>query len=360
MTNKRVVITSGGSGGHIFPAMILGKKLIKGGNEVLFLGDKKLYGYVKGEKTLTYKYIGSGQSLKEIGSIWNIILGIFESFRIILSFKPDVVVGFGCYATLPVLLAGGILRKKIFIHEQNSHIGKVNKLFSSKAKYIFTSLHEIYGIDIRNTQKIEFTGNLLRDEIKQLYNLEYKYPAKNEKFNILITGGSGGASFFAEKFINVFKYFPSDLKKKIHITQQVKLKNEIDLIKSFYEEHSIEYEAREFFTDMPQRIGEAHLVVARSGIGTMSELAVAGRPTICIPSPNVANNHQFFNADFYRKSNACILLEEQYFDEEDFSKIIINLIQNSEQLRNLSKNIRSLACLDAEDKIYNFIMEDFD
>ncbi|MDR0572234.1 MAG: UDP-N-acetylglucosamine--N-acetylmuramyl-(pentapeptide) pyrophosphoryl-undecaprenol N-acetylglucosamine transferase [Rickettsiales bacterium] len=359
MISKRVIITSGGTGGHIFPAIILGKKLTKEGSEVLFLGDKRLSGYIKGEKVLPFVYVSSGTSLREIKSLWNIVFGVLKSLYTIFKFKPDVIVGFGCYATLPILLAGVILRKKIFIHEQNSHIGKVNKFFSSRAKYIFTSFYEMYGIDIKDTPKIEFTGNLVRDEIKQLYNLTYEYPSENEKFNILITSGSGGASFFAERFINIFKYFPDDLKNKICVIQQVKLKSEIDIVKAFYEKHSIEYETKEFFVDMPQKIKSAHLVVARSGVGTMSELAIAGKPTIFIPSPTVADNHQFFNADFYRKNGACILLEEKCFDEKNFSKIMVDLIQNSKQLKDLSKNIRSFACLDAEDKIYNFIMEDF-
>jgi UDP-N-acetylglucosamine--N-acetylmuramyl-(pentapeptide) pyrophosphoryl-undecaprenol N-acetylglucosamine transferase len=358
MIGKRVIITSGGSGGHIIPAVVFGKKLDKEGIGVLFMGDAKLSRFIKDDKNLPCKNIKCGSSLTKLRSIKDIILGFLKSLYIIYKFKPDAIIGFGCYATLPVLMASVILRKNIFLHEQNSHIGKINKLFSSKAKYIFTSFYEIYGVNIKNSSKIEFTGNLVRDDIKELYKIKYQYPAKDEFFNILIVGGSGGASFFAEKFINIFKYFSPILKKKLNITQQVKAESEIEAIKQFYEQHLIKCEVDTFFMNISEKLRGSHLVISRSGIGIASELAIAGKPTVFVPSPNVTNNHQFFNADFYKKNDACLMFEEKDFDERNTAKIVLDLIEDKGRLKNLSNNIRKFAYLDADEKIYNFIRED--
>jgi UDP-N-acetylglucosamine--N-acetylmuramyl-(pentapeptide) pyrophosphoryl-undecaprenol N-acetylglucosamine transferase len=358
MRNKKVIITSGGTGGHIIPAIVFGKKLDEEGISVLFLGDVKLANYIDSQNPLPYENISCGQSLKQFKSIIDIIFGFIKSLYVICKFKADVVVGFGCYATLPVLLAAVFLKKSIFLHEQNSHVGKINKFFLSRAKYIFTSFYEIYGINIKDTPKIEFTGNPVRSEIKKLYDVKYKYPSAGESFNILILGGSGGASFFAEKFINIFKYFPLDVKNKLRIVQQVKEEPEIEKARRFYKKQSIDCDIKMFFVDMAEKLREAQLVISRAGVGIASELAIAGKPTIFVPSPNVANNHQFFNADFYRKNGACILLEEKDFDEKNVADMLLKLIKDEKQLDNLSNNIRNFAYLDAEEKIYKFIIED--
>jgi UDP-N-acetylglucosamine--N-acetylmuramyl-(pentapeptide) pyrophosphoryl-undecaprenol N-acetylglucosamine transferase len=237
-------------------------------------------------------------------------------------------------------------------------VGKVNKLFLPVAKYIFTSFYEIYGINIKYSSKIEFTGNPVRKEIVNLNTLEYKYPSEGEPFNILIIGGSGGASFFTKSFINIFKYFPLELKNKLNIIHQVKMEEEIEIAEQFYKKQSIRHEVKAFFNDIPERMKIANLVVSRAGTGAITELAVVGKAAIFVPSPNVSNNHQFYNAEFFRKNNACLLLEEKDFDEKKFSKVIINLINDEKELKNLSKNIKKLAQLDADKKICNFIIEE--
>ncbi|MDR2760567.1 MAG: UDP-N-acetylglucosamine--N-acetylmuramyl-(pentapeptide) pyrophosphoryl-undecaprenol N-acetylglucosamine transferase [Rickettsiales bacterium] len=359
--NKKIIIASGGSGGHIFPALVLGERLDLEGAKVLFAGDKKLKEYIDlgDNRNFSYKNIRSGFSLREAKTYFNIAFGFLKSVYVIFKFKPNLVIGFGSYASLPMMMAAALLGKKIFLQEQNSHVGRINKFFSSRAKYIFTSFYEIYGISIKNSAKIEFVGNLVRKEIKELYAVDYKYPKNGESFNILITCGSGGASFFTEKFMNIFKYFPLELRKRLRVAHQTKTPEEVIFAEKFYRELSVECEVKTFFTNLPEKIKKAHLVVSRSGIGTISELAVAGKPAIFAPSPLTVNNHQFFNAEFFQKNNACVMLEEKNFNERRFAKIVLDLINSREKLENLSKNIRNFSNLNAEDKILNFIREDF-
>lgn len=355
--NKNIVITSGGTGGHIIPAIVLAKKLKEENYEVLFVGDSKIINYLKKED-INYQIISSGYSLTDIKSIFNIIKGIFKSFFILFKFKPSIVISFGCYATIPILTNAVLFRKKIFLHEQNLHLSRVNKFFLRFAKYIFTSFYEIYGINIDYANKIEFTGNLIRNEIKQLYKNKYNYPNINQKFNIFITGGSGGASFFSTELIKIFSYFPDELREKINIIHQTKLEEELEIINNFYTELKIEHETKMFFCNINEKLSDAHLVISRSGVGIATELAVAGCPTVFIPSPNVINNHQLYNAQFYLKNKACFLLEEKDFDEKKWAEMFINLINDENQLKQLSLNIKKTAYLNAENKIFDFIEEE--
>lgn len=356
MENKNIIIATGGTGGHILPAVVLARKLKKEKYNVLIIGDKKIENFIQNDN-LEYKIIPCGKKLLSITSLFSIFIGFILSFFTILKFKPKVVIGFGCYATLPTLMAAKLLKKTIFLHEQNSHMGKINKLFSNDAKYIFTSFYEVYGININNADKVEFTGNPVRDRIKELNAINFQYP-ENE-FAILITGGSGGASFFSEKLVNSFKYLPNNIKSKLKVFHQVKLKSELDKIKDFYDKQHIKARVALFFPDMPEILKNVSLVISRSGVGIASELSVAGKPTIFIPSPNVANNHQYYNAEYYYKNNACILINEKDFNEKNFSKTLAQLIEDKNKLEQLSNNMKKLAIVDAESKIYDFIKKEY-
>jgi UDP-N-acetylglucosamine--N-acetylmuramyl-(pentapeptide) pyrophosphoryl-undecaprenol N-acetylglucosamine transferase len=216
----------------------------------------------------------------------------------------------------------------------------------------------MYGIKINYSDKICFTGSPVRETIRKLSAVsEYRYPENSEKFNILITGGSGGASFFSRKFIEVFALLKEKTRSKISIFHQVKQEEELNMVKDFYNLRSIENEVKLFFDDMPQIILKSHLVIARSGMGTASELAAIGRPVIFVPSPNVKNNHQLSNANFFKRNRACLVLEEDYFIPTDFAIKLESLIQDREKLGNLAMNIKKLAAIDAEEKIVEYLNE---
>lgn len=353
---KKVIISTGGTGGHINPAIATAQYLIKNKIDVLIVGNDKIEKYLI-NKDINYKIIKCGSTLKSFKSIFNIFKGFLQSLKIIFSFKPSVVVGFGSYTTLPMLLASKLMRKTILLHEGNSFIGKINNFFLKNAEYLFTSFQEIYGININYSNKIYFTGVPIKDEIRKYYNNEYTLPKNGEKFNILITGGSGGASFFSGNFLETFNYFEQNFRKNLRIFHQVKEKDELHKVKVFYDNLGIENEVKIFFDDMPEKISESHLVICRSGTGTASELSVIGRPVIFFPSPNVANNHQMYNANFYKKNDAAIVFEEKYFIAKEFSKVLRDLIQNKDKLISLAKNIKPLVALDAEEKIYKIVDE---
>ena len=141
MEQKKIIISTGGTGGHIFPAIVLAKYLKKNKFDVLLIGNKKIDDYIKKDE-LEYKIINSGYNLKSFKSIKNIIYGIIQSVKIFKEFKPDLVVGFGSYATLPVLIVAYFKKINLYLHEQNSHIGRINRFFSKYAKFCFLLFKE--------------------------------------------------------------------------------------------------------------------------------------------------------------------------------------------------------------------------
>jgi UDP-N-acetylglucosamine--N-acetylmuramyl-(pentapeptide) pyrophosphoryl-undecaprenol N-acetylglucosamine transferase len=354
MKKKSIIIATGGTGGHINPAIATAECFIKNDYDVLVVGNDKIEKYLVG-KNIKYKIVSCGSSLTSFKSVANIIKGMFQSFRIIINFKPLAVIGFGSYTTLPMLLVSKFKKITIFLHEGNSFVGKINRLFLDNAKYIFTSFQELYGINIKYTSKVQFTGVPVRKEIKKLSDNAFKYPKDDEKFKILITGGSGGASFFSNDFLKVFEYLNANLRKKIKVFHQVKLKEELDTVRSLYEKLNIESEVLQFFDDFPQKVVESHLVICRSGIGTASELSAIGRPTVFVPSPNVANDHQLYNANFFKRNGACIVIEEKYFVANDFTRKLEELINSEDILIDMSKKIKGIAIFDAEDKIVKIV-----
>lgn len=350
---KNIIIATGGTGGHVFPAMSLAKTFLDNGYNVLVTTDKR------GEKFFTnsnlkYKVIDTGASITNIKSVMNICKGVFQSICLMFRFKPSAVIGFGSYATLPTLIAGKLFCRPIFLHEGNAFVGKINKLFLWSAVNIFTTFQEIYGINIEYSSKISFAGTIVRDDIKQYYNEIYKYPTDGN-FNILITGGSGGASFFSNEFIKTFEFINDDLRKKIKVIHQVKTEDELKTVEKFYANHNIKSEVKTFFNDMPQRMLNSDLIVCRSGIGTIGEISFIGRPCIMIPSPNVANDHQLYNAKFYNKNSACVLVEEGTFIAKSFAKEFEKLLVNKDVMEDLAKNIKSMATVDSNDKIFTTI-----
>lgn len=346
--SNNIIIATGGTGGHIVPAVALANYFLSKGDKVKVVGDDGVKKYLDNEE-ITFNRIDSGSSLTDFKSLFNIFKGFLRSFGIIR--KADAVIGFGCYTTLPMLLACKLRKVPIFLHEGNAFIGRVNRFFLKDCVNIFTSFQEIYGMNYDNSNKIIFSGSVLRKKVKDYYKESYK--KKDDKIRILITGGSGGASFFSNEFIKVFLYIDKKLKDKLEVYHQVKTSEEANEVKYFYTKENIKSEVKTFFEDLPKKIYESDLVICRSGIGTITEVSVIGRACIMVPSPNVKNDHQTYNAKFFERSNACVLLEEKSFVAQDFAKIINDIIEN--KLTLLADNIKSMAVLDADEKIYNTV-----
>lgn len=376
---KKIFITSGGTGGHIIPARCLAKELTKQGKEVLFLGDIKYCNYIKNDDGFKHVIINSSQlekkPIKLIKAVLKIAFGVMQSLFYFLKYRPNLIVAFGGYSTFPALIIAVITKRKIILHEQNSHLGKVNRIFAKYADKIVLSFEETLGIKEEFKNKTIFVGNPVREEIIELNKINYSLPQKKEiikkednkmgydillasdfieknisesenLFNILIIGGSGGAKIFSEILPKAFFNLSEDFKNHINIVQQCRR----ELVKSTYDQYrsfNLNCEIEDFFQDMPEKIKESHLIIARAGSSSLFEFCAAKKPMILIPFEKAADNHQAKNAAFFAKNGAAIVISEKDFTINKFGQILQNLIGNFDALTNMSHCAASLSKLNA-------------
>lgn len=350
----KIFLATGGSGGHIFPALAIADKLTESGYSICVIADSIYEKY--SSQNFNYRIINTGKDLKSFKSIKNIVFGFFQVLSLIKKEKPDLVVSFGSYATLPTLIACVKNKTPFILHEQNAYIGKINKLFGKYAKKIMTSYHELYGIKYDDMEKIIYTGNPVRKEIKKLYNVQYKYPEVDEKFIVVITGGSSGAKIFSEDLPKIFDFVHKDQQKKIKIYHQVR-EEYLNEVKDYYRKINLESSVSIFFNNMSELLEKANLIIGRSGSGTLNETFIAGKPSILIPLANSSNNHQEINAKIVEKNNAGVVVLEKNFNVEDFQKLFFNLIQDKSKLEEMAKNAKKMAVLNADENILNVIKE---
>ena len=352
---NKVFLATGGSGGHIFPTISIAKKLIKNNYDVCILSDDIYIKYAS--PNINYKIISSGKSLTSIQDIKKIFLGIYQSIKFLLKEKPNLLISFGCYATFPILLACIFTRTPFMLHEQNTYIGKVNKLFYIFAQNLMISFPELYGISSYDENKIIYTGSPMREEINQLYNNIYTYPKENEKFIVLITGGSAGAKIFSEELPKIFDIQNKNELKKFKVYHQVR-QEYIDSISNYYKSIGLEAEVNSFFSNIDDLLNKSHLIIGRAGSGTIFETAIAGKLAIFIPLQSKSNNRQYDNLKLFIKNDAVKVVLENDFNVNDFQKMFFDLVKNESLLQTMSKNIKKLAVVDADQRILN-VIEDF-
>lgn len=386
--SKKIFIVSGGTGGHIIPARCLAEYLSVKNCEVIFFGDEKIKNYVKSHDGFSSRVISCSQIKKSplflAKAAIKIAFGILQSLYFFLRFKPKYIVTFGGYATFPMLVVAIITKTKIILHEQNSHLGKVNRIFAKYADKIALSFVETSGIATSDLSKTVFTGNLVRQEILDLSKVAYTLPAQDKKesgfsenkmgydvllasdfypkkeekeqnfFKILVIGGSGGARIFSEILPKAFFNMSEDFKEKIQITQQCRkelMKETFDQYKSF----NINIAIDAFFDNMPELIRDSHLVIARSGSSSIFEFCAAKKPMILIPFAAAADNHQEKNARYLEKNGAAIVINEAEFTINKINEVLKNLIDSQTTLKKMSENAANLAVLDATKNLASLI-----
>lgn len=385
--SKKIFIVSGGTGGHIIPARCLASLLHQQNHQILFFGDEKIYNYVKSDDAFPSLIIKSSQFKKSVFSLIKglikISFGTIKSLYFINKFRPDYIYAFGGYATFPMLIASVITNRQIILHEQNAHLGKVNRIFAKFAKKIALSFQETSGIKAEFKNKTFFTGNPIREEIVKLHDKEYYLPnfeenkivdnklgydillnsdfypieERGKMFKILVIGGSGGAKIFSEILPKAFFNFSENVKENIQIIQQCRS----ELVESTFEEYrsfNINVIVDSFFEDMPQLIDDAHLVIGRAGSSSIFEFCMAKKPMIIIPFAKSADNHQQKNADFLSQKGAAIVIEEKDFTIQKINEILNNLFTEKEILFKMSKNAGNIAITQATSNLSKLINAD--
>ncbi len=351
---RNILITTGGSGGHVIPATILHDHLSKNAN-VTISTDKRGSRYLD---KVNYKYnIVDTPRLDNIFflpfKLISILLLTFKSFSLLKKKKIEKLISTGGYMSLPLIIAAKLLNLKIYLFEPNMVLGRANKFFLNSCVKIFCYSDQIKNFPNNFKNKMEIIKPLVRENIYKL-NLS---SSNKDKFNLLIVGGSQGASIFGKNLknsiVNVSKEF------SIRVIQQTDEKNISDL-KDFYFKNNIENTIFSFDNNFANIIQQADLCLTRAGASTLAELSVLSIPFIAVPLPTSKDNHQFENANYYKNYDCCWMIEQKFFEEKIeviLKEILINKSDYLKKKQNLKKINYQNTWINVNQKILKSINE---
>lgn len=311
-----VVLAAGGTGGHIFPAQALAEELVARGIRVTLVTDKRFANYTQSFDRVEVKIIRSGSMsgsfIRRALNIVNILVGIWQARNILKSLQPIAVVGFGGYPSFPTMVAAALTHCYSVTHEQNSVLGRANRLLALYVTKIATSFMRTSHVPQQVQSKMVFTGNPVRGSIRALHEVPYPSVSMDGKVNVLVLGGSLGATVFSKVVPEAIRLLPVELRNRIRLDQQCR-KADIDAVRAAYDAMGVNANLATFFDDVPVRLASAHLVIARAGASTVAELLVAGRPAILVPYPRAMDDHQTFNANTIEDCGGGWLMPEGGF-----------------------------------------------
>ena len=358
--NIRLIVTGGGTGGHLFPGISLAQAMIQTypDCEVLFIGTERKVDKAAlsdlGFETIAIKSQGiKGKSfLAILKSLFQQPLAIWEAARIIRKFKPDLVFGVGGYVTGPVILAARLMGVTTCIHEQNSIPGLANKLLGYIANKIFVSLpgSEKYF----PAGKTLLSGNPVRVNIIKA-SMKAKRTSNQESSTLLILGGSQGARRLNSLMLEAVENCLSKLSPSPFIIHQTGAHDE-DQVRKKYSELGLNARVQAFYSDMAEIYSQADLIISRAGATTLAELTIFHKPVILIPYPYAADNHQEINGRYLVDAGAGVMFRQADLTGEKLGMEIKRVLGNKEILTEMSKNSGNLAKPEATETIVNACM----
>lgn len=329
-----IILATGGTGGHVFPAQALARTLKNRGYRLVLITDRRgdAYGGLLGDlETHSISAAGiSGRGLMaRISAVFKLGIGLLQARRLLKKLRPRAVIGFGGYPSVPTMVAGAQLDLRTMIHEQNAVLGRANRVLASRADRIATGFENTAMLREADRERAIHVGNPVRPEIIAATR-PYAAPTDDGPIEILITGGSQGASVFGEIIPPALAMLPEALRQRLRVTQQCR--ENMAGIKKTYAKARIEAELASFFDDIPGRLSRAHLVISRAGASTVAELAAAGRPAIMIPYPHAIDDHQRENAGRLCDAGGGWLMPQESLTAEALSGLIRSLIEAPEKL----------------------------
>jgi UDP-N-acetylglucosamine--N-acetylmuramyl-(pentapeptide) pyrophosphoryl-undecaprenol N-acetylglucosamine transferase len=332
-----VILAAGGTGGHMVPAHALAAELKRRGHGVGLVTDERgaripgLFDDVP-IHVLPAGRIGGGP-IAWLKALASVIAGRREAKRLYRQFTPDAVVGFGGYPAFPALLAASSMNIPTILHEQNAVLGRVNRLLAGDAAAIATAYVQVDRLKPRHQARTALVGNPVREEVARLGVAPLPPFDDIAPLKILITGGSQGASVLGRVVPEGLGALAPSLRHRLQIVQQCR-PDDIEAVRSRYAELGIPAELMTYITDMPDKIADAHLVIARAGASTIAELTAAGRPAILVPLPSATDDHQTANAREMARAGGARMIPQHEFTPETLARQIEALAEDPQALAN--------------------------
>ena len=359
----RLVIAGGGTGGHLFPGIAVAEEFLERdpSNEVLFIGTEHgiearavpAAGYRL--EIISAAGIRGKGGLSQIKGMALMLYGYAQSRKVLKAFRPDMVLGVGGYASLPMVLAARGMQIPRYIHEQNAIPGMTNKMLAKFVDQVFITLEESAKFFPKDSTLL--TGNPLRRQILQQAATsagELRLGGQG-RFRLLIFGGSQGAHAINMAMMATLPFLERT-RDKLEITHQTGAQD-ADQVAEAYRKHGFDAAVRPFIDDMAGAYQRADLVICRAGATTIAELTACGRPGIFIPFPHAVDDHQRCNAEALLKKGAGFMLLERELNGESLAGMICELMGDPEKLQRTGKLAFGLAKLDAAKIIVDEMMK---
>jgi UDP-N-acetylglucosamine--N-acetylmuramyl-(pentapeptide) pyrophosphoryl-undecaprenol N-acetylglucosamine transferase len=360
-TAPLILLAAGGTGGHLFPAEALGVELIRRGFRVRLVTDSRALRYSGLFSRDTIDVVPSETmrsrapwSLAYTGAMLG--YGLVVALNLVRRLKPAAVVGFGGYPTVPPLIAARLLGVPGIVHDANAVLGRANRFLAGRVSAIATSLPGVLDRDPQLSAKTTTVGTPLRPAILAAAAVKFTAPAPDEPLRLLIVGGSQGARVMSDIVPGAIERLEPALWNRLALTQQVR-EEDMARVRAVYDRLRINAELASFFGDLPARLASSHLVVSRSGAGTIAELAAIGRPSILVPLPGAIDQDQFANAGVLAQAGGAIRIVQAEFTPDRLASEISALAAEPARLTAMAANAGGIGRLDATERPADLVVK---
>ena len=354
---KLAVLAAGGTGGHLFPAQALAQALAVRGWRIVLASDERVQNLgadfpAERRIALSAATFRPGDPLGMAKAGLAIFRGVMQARAELEALKPDVVVGFGGYPSLPALIAAITQGRKTIIHEQNAVMGRANRLLAGRVTQIACAFPTLQKAPASVAARAIVVGNPVRPEIQALYDAPYPIPT--DTLRLLVTGGSQGARLLSELVPRAVALLPEALRQRLKVQQQTRAES-LEIARKTYEAAGVDAETAPFFDNMAGRLGAAHLVIGRAGASTVCEIAVAGRPAILVPLRIALDDDQGQNARLLAEAGAAEVIREDALSDVSLAAALQRLLENPPILTAMANAARRVAKPDAADRLADVV-----
>lgn len=353
-----ILLAAGGTGGHVFPAEALAAELLRRGYRLALVTDRrgKAYGGTLGELT-TWRIRAGGLAGRGVVGLvkgaFDLLLGLVQARRLLKRLRPAAVIGFGGYAAFPTVFAAQQLRIPAALHEQNAVLGRANRAVANGCRRIATSYADVRFLGAL-ANRATLTGMPVRPAVAAMRSHAYQPPLAGGPLRLLVLGGSQGARILSEVIPAALARLPADLRERLHVAQQCR-PEDLDAVRAAYAGTGIDADLESFFSDVPERLADAHLVICRSGASTMAELTAIGRPAILVPYPHAIDDHQTANAEALDAVGGAIVMPQTGFTAETLAARLDGLLTDPEALADMATRARAAGHPDAAERLADLV-----
>jgi UDP-N-acetylglucosamine--N-acetylmuramyl-(pentapeptide) pyrophosphoryl-undecaprenol N-acetylglucosamine transferase len=362
--SRNIVLATGGTGGHIFPAMAVASALLEKNLQPIFYTDTRFAQYTPPEMgqllaDVPVHVVASGRSggglNMRLMNLYGVLKGVRQAVALLRQHQPSMVVGFGGYPSLPSMIAAVLLRIPVVLHEQNAYLGRSNRLMVRWARALYTSHKQVQGVSGVAAEKTIYVGNPVRNAVILAGETPYPLRGVSAPFHLLVMGGSQGAQIFGDTVPDAIAALNNDLRALIHVVQQVR-PEALDQVQSRYNAMGVAAECAAFFPDIAARMAAAHLVISRAGASSVAECNAAGRPALYVPLPSAMDNHQWHNASAAADAGAAWRVPQDALSPQSLAEMLGRAIANPNDLTMMAARAKALAEPDAANTLAEHIV----